>query len=53
MGTTECNTCVYYDKRSWFCGFRMVKILKEIGEEKKEKTHDNGQNNTKSIDEIV
>ena len=31
MGKTECSSCVYYDKRSGFCGFCMTKILKEKG----------------------
>jgi len=31
----------------------MVKILKEIEEERKERIHGNGQNNTESIDETV
>ena len=53
MGKTECSSCVYYDKRSGFCGFCMVKILKEIEEERKEKTHGNGPNNTESINKTV
>lgn len=49
----ECSSCVYYDKRSGFCGFCMVKILKEIEEEKEGKTDGDGQNNTESIDETI
>ena len=53
MGNPECKSCTYYDKRSGFCGFCMVKILKEI-EERKEVTSDgNGQSNDESDDETV
>lgn len=49
----NCNSCVYYDKRSGFCGFCMVKILKEIEEEKEENANGNGQDAPESIGETV
>lgn len=53
MGNPECKSCTYYDKRSGFCGFCMVKILQEIEERKEETSDGNGQSNNESADETV
>ena len=53
MGNPECKLCTYYDKRSGFCGFCMVKILQEIEERKEGTSNGNGQSDDESSDETV
>lgn len=53
MGNPECKSCTYYDKRSGFCGFCMVKILKEIEEREEVSSDGNGQSNDEGTDETV
>lgn len=53
MCNPECKSCTYYDRQSGFCGFCMVKILKEIEESREVTSDGNGQSDNESTDETV
>lgn len=49
----ECEGCNYYDKKSGLCGFCMMKILREIEEERSVKKDGNRQDEAESVEQTV
>lgn len=49
----ECEGCNYYDKKSRLCVFCMMKIIREIEEERRVKKDGNRQNETESTEQTV